>query len=61
MKSVLPVLGAGGTFAMTTVAGLLAGIWLADRARAPVLVAVGLFAGLAIGGYTAYRLLLRSL
>ena len=61
MKPVMPVLAAGGTFAVTTVAGLVAGAWLAERLRAPILVAVGLFVGLAAGGYSAYRLLLRSM
>lgn len=61
MKPLLPVLGAGGAFAATTVAGLLAGVWLADRFRLPILAAAGLFAGLALGGYSAYRMLLRSM
>ncbi|MBV8198872.1 MAG: AtpZ/AtpI family protein [Candidatus Eremiobacteraeota bacterium] len=61
MKAALPVLAAGGTFAATTVAGLCAGAWLAARMRAPVVVVAGLFLGLALGGYSAYRLLLRSI
>lgn len=61
MRPLLPVLGAGGAFAGTTVAGLLVGVWLAERLRLPIVVAVGLFAGLALGGYSAYRLLLRSM
>ncbi|HET6276081.1 MAG TPA: AtpZ/AtpI family protein [Candidatus Cybelea sp.] len=61
MKPLLPVLGAGGAFAGTTVAGLLAGVWLAERLRMPIVAAAGLFAGLALGGYSAYRLLLRSM
>ena len=61
MKPLLPVLGAGGAFAGTAVAGLLVGVWLANRLELPILVAVGLFAGLALGGYSAYRLLVRSM
>ncbi len=61
MKPLMPVLAAGGTFAATAVVGLFAGAWLAGRLRAPILVAAGLFAGLIVGGYSAYRLLLRSL
>lgn len=61
MKPILPVLGAGGAFAGTAVAGLLAGIWLGERLRVPFLAAAGLFAGLALGGYSAYRLLVRSI
>jgi len=61
MKTAMPVLAAGGTFAMTTLAGLFAGVWLNERMRAPILVVAGLFLGLALGGYSAYRLLLRSM
>ncbi|HEY1869194.1 MAG TPA: AtpZ/AtpI family protein [Candidatus Cybelea sp.] len=61
MKGALPVLAAGGTFAATTLAGLFAGAWLAGRMRAPIVVVAGLFVGLALGGYCAYRLLLRSM
>ncbi|HEX3671126.1 MAG TPA: AtpZ/AtpI family protein [Candidatus Cybelea sp.] len=42
-------------------AGLLAGLWLGERLRVPSLAAAGLFAGLALGGYSAYRMLLRSM
>ncbi len=61
MKAVTPVLAAGGTFAVTALAGLFAGVWLGERFRAPVFVAAGLFLGLALGGYSAYRLMLRSM
>jgi hypothetical protein len=61
VKAVTPVLAAGGTFAVTTLAGLFAGVWLSERVRTPILVAAGLFVGLALGGYSAYRLLLRSM
>lgn len=61
MKPLLPVVGAGGTFAAATLGGLLGGIWLAQRTRAPAFVAAGLFAGLVLGGFAAYRLLLRSM
>lgn len=61
MKGAMPVLAAGGTFAATTVAGLFVGAWLAARMRAPIVVAAGLFVGLALGGYSAYRMLMRSI
>lgn len=61
VKTVTPVLAAGGTFAAITVAGLFAGAWLAGHFRSPILVVGGLFVGLAFGGYSAYRLLLRSM
>lgn len=60
MNGVTPVLAAGGTFAITTVAGLFAGAWLAGRFSAPLLTVAGLFLGLAIGGYSAFRMLMRS-
>ena len=60
MSGAMPVLAAGGTFAVTTLAGLFAGAWLAARFSVPLLTVVGLFIGLAFGGYSAYRLLLRS-
>jgi hypothetical protein len=61
VRPLLPVLGAGGAFAGTAIAGLIAGVWLAGVTRVPILAAAGLFAGLAVGGYSAYRLLLRSM
>lgn len=61
MRPLLPVLGAGGAFAAIAIVGLLAGVWLAERFKVPALTAAGLFAGLALGGYSAYRLLLRSM
>lgn len=61
MKGVTPVLAAGGTFATATLAGLFAGVWLAQRTRTPIAAAAGLFIGLALGSYSAYRLLMRSM
>lgn len=60
MNGVTPVLGAGGAFAMTTIAGLFAGAWLAAHFGAPFFTVVGLFLGLALGGYSAFRMLMRS-
>lgn len=61
MKGVVPVLAAGGTFAVAALAGLIAGIWLARSTGNGLWVAGGLFAGMAAGGYSAVRLLLRSM
>ncbi|MGZ3498254.1 MAG: AtpZ/AtpI family protein [Vulcanimicrobiaceae bacterium] len=61
MKEVLPLLGAGASFATTTVIGLLVGIWISRTTGGQLWVLVGLFAGLLIGGYAAYRLVARSL
>jgi hypothetical protein len=54
------IIGAGASFAVTVLAGLLAGIWLAGRTGQQLWVLGGLFAGLAIGGYAAFRLILRG-
>jgi len=54
------IIGAGASFALTVLAGLLAGIWLAGRTGQQLWVLGGLFAGLALGGYAAVRLILRG-
>jgi uncharacterized protein YneF (UPF0154 family) len=61
VKSVLPVVTAGATFAFAALAGLGAGIWISQRTGNQLWVLGGLFAGLGIGAYTAIRLLMRSL
>ncbi|HEU5480864.1 MAG TPA: AtpZ/AtpI family protein [Candidatus Tumulicola sp.] len=61
MNGVVPVLAAGGTFAIAVLAGLMAGIWLGRLTGHELWVAGGLFAGMAVGGYSAVRLLLRSM
>jgi hypothetical protein len=60
VSGMAPVVAAGGTFALTTVVGLFAGAWLAGHFRVPVLTVAGLFIGLALGGYSAFRMLMRS-
>jgi hypothetical protein len=61
MKSILPVLGAGGTFAIAALAGLGAGFLIAQRTGQQLWVLGGLFAGLAIGGFSAFTLLRKSM
>jgi len=61
VKAVLPVISAGATFAVTALCGLLAGILLARTTGAPLWTAAGMFAGLLLGGYSAFRLLARSM
>jgi hypothetical protein len=61
VNGVFPVLAAGGTFAVTALAGLLAGVWLEHATGHAAWVAGGLFAGLALGAYSAVRLLQRSM
>jgi hypothetical protein len=57
----LPVLFAGGSFTGAAILGLLAGIVAAQRLSAPLLVPAGLTLGLIVGGYTALRLLAKSM
>lgn len=54
----LKLVAAGGTFAGSTLAGLVLGAWLAGRTGHSGWVIGGIFAGLALGGYAAVRLAL---
>ena len=60
MKDLVPVIAAGGTFAGSTLAGLLIGIVVGDRSHQPLWAFAGLIVGLAMGAYSAGRLLLRA-
>jgi hypothetical protein len=57
----MPVLAAGGTFAFTVLLGLGAGLLIAQRTGQQLWVLAGLFAGLALGGYSAFALLRKSM
>jgi hypothetical protein len=57
----MPVLGAGGAFAITALVGLGAGLLIAQRTGQQMWVVGGLFAGLAIGGFSAFSLLRKSM
>jgi len=61
MKTMVPVLTAGGAFAGITLVGLLLGILLGQRTGQPLWAFAGLMAGLGLGGYSAVRLLMRSI
>lgn len=61
MNGVLPVLAAGGTFAVTTLCGLAAGVLAARATGQELWVLAGLAGGVALGAYGAYRLLQRSM
>jgi hypothetical protein len=61
VKGAGPVIGAGATFAGAALGGLLLGIWLSGRTGNQLWVLAGLGGGLAVGGYGAFRLLMRSL
>jgi hypothetical protein len=54
------VIGAGATFAGTVLLGLVLGVVVAGRSGQQLWVFAGLIAGLVLGGYAAFRLLVRS-
>ncbi|GAC1391330.1 MAG: hypothetical protein NVSMB31_08740 [Vulcanimicrobiaceae bacterium] len=57
----LRIIAAGGTFAGATLLGLLAGIWLAGHTGAQLWVLGGLFLGLGIGAFGAFRMLMSEI
>lgn len=61
MRPGLVVIVAGGTFAAAAIAGLLVGVGVANWRGQPLLAPAGLLVGAAIGGYSALRLMLRSI
>jgi hypothetical protein len=61
VKSLLPVLAAGGTFAAAAILGLLAGIAAAGHFGNPLYVPAGLALGAAAGGVAALNLIVRGL
>lgn len=61
MKRIAPVLGAGGTFAGLAIVGLVLGAVIDQRTGSQFYALIGLFVGMVLGGYGAFRLLMRSL
>lgn len=61
MKGVLPLLGAGSTFAGFALLGFATGILLDERTGEHLYAFAGLFVGMLLGAYAAFRLLLRSM
>jgi hypothetical protein len=61
VRELLPVVVAGGTFAAAAVIGLLLGVLASGRTGQPLLVPAGLVLGIAVGGYGAIRLIVRSM
>jgi uncharacterized protein (DUF1501 family) len=61
VKPLLPVLVAGGAFAGGAVIGLLGGIAASRHFNQPLLVPAGLLLGMAIGGFSALRLILAAI
>lgn len=60
MKGAAGVIAAGSAFAGAGVAGLLIGIWLDRTQQTQYYAVIGLFAGIAVGGYAAFRMLLQT-
>ncbi|MHB8147537.1 MAG: hypothetical protein ACYDGM_09820 [Vulcanimicrobiaceae bacterium] len=56
----LPIVAAGGSFAGSSVVGVLAGIALAGRTGQQLWVLGGLLLGMAVGAYAAIRLVIGS-
>lgn len=56
MKGALAVIAAGGTFAGTVIVAILVGIVLDRRLDRGDIVIYAFFAGVALGGYAAFRL-----
>jgi len=57
----LKLVAAGGTFAGSALLGLLLGIWLGGRTNQPLWVLAGIFAGIVLGGWSAFRMLVQEL
>jgi len=60
VKSAAALVAAGSAFAGGGIGGLLIGIWLDHAYRTQYYVVVGLFAGVVLGGYVAFRMLLQQ-
>ena len=60
LKGPLGIIAAGGTFAMTVIVALGAGIWLGGRQHQEYIL-IALLVGIAVGGYSAYRLVSSAL
>jgi hypothetical protein len=61
VNALVPVMAAGATFAGVTLCGLLAGVWIAHATGQGLWAGAGFATGLITGGYSAYRLVLRSM
>lgn len=60
MKTAAGIIAAGSAFAGGGIGGLLAGIWLDHAQRTQYYAVIGLFVGIALGGYAAFRVLLQQ-
>jgi hypothetical protein len=60
VKGAAAIIAAGSAFAGAGVGGLLIGIWLDHAQRTDYYAVIGLFAGILVGGYAAFRLLFQT-
>jgi hypothetical protein len=61
MKGVLAVIAAGGTFAGTVIVAIVVGVVLDHRLGRSDVVVYAFFAGLLVGGYSAWRLVAQAI
>jgi hypothetical protein len=61
VKTLLPVVVAGSAFAAAAVIGLFCGILAAGWRGNPLWAPVGLMLGAAVGAYSAFRVLVKSM
>ena len=61
MKTIAPVIAAGGTFTVCALGGIMLGTIVGDLTGTQFWVPAGLALGMAAGAYAAVRLLMRSL
>jgi len=61
VKSLLPVVAAGSAFAAAAVVGLAFGVLVASRRGEPLWAPAGLMLGAAVGAYSAFRVLLKTM
>lgn|GEM_PF-1641403 len=61
MKSVLPVVVAGSAFAAAAVIGLICGVLVGGRRGDPLWAPLGLLLGAAVGAYSAFQVLAKSM
>jgi hypothetical protein len=61
VKTLLPVVAAGSAFAGAAVVGLICGVLAASRRGEPLWAPVGLMLGAAVGAYSAFRVLVKTM
>jgi len=60
VKGAAAIIAAGSAFAGAGVGGLLIGGWLDHAQHTEYYAVIGLFAGILVGGYAAFRLLFQA-